>query len=137
MESSKKIWNFKVYKKHFRPYQQFWETLHLIYLTIINVKILILFKVFVKIMNKTTKKRIFTRSCRKKFFQQDLVNFFLVCSRGYQSKVKNTTCYEAFGTPLAWDAAQKNCAQNSFGTLVSIASAFENSDLLGLFGNHP
>ena len=57
---------------------------------------------------------------------------FLVCSRGYQSKVKNTTCYEAFGTPLTWNAAQTNCVQNSYGALASIGSAFENTDILGL-----
>ena len=59
-------------------------------------------------------------------------NQFLVCTKGYTSKVKNTTCYEAFGSPLSGNAAQTNCGINSYGTLVTVGSAFENSDLLGL-----
>ena len=60
-------------------------------------------------------------------------NNVLVCTRGYQSKIKNTTCYEAFGSPLSWDDAQTSCGTSSYGSLVTIGSAFENSDLLGDF----
>jgi hypothetical protein len=32
-----------------------------------------------------------------------------------------------------WDVSEAACAHQSYGNLVSIGSAFENSDLLGLF----
>ena len=55
----------------------------------------------------------------------------LVCPNGYTSKIKNNTCYALGEEALSWNDAQTSCGINSYGSLVTIGSAFENSDLLG------
>uniref|UniRef100_A0A914CPH3 C-type lectin domain-containing protein n=1 Tax=Acrobeloides nanus TaxID=290746 RepID=A0A914CPH3_9BILA len=56
------------------------------------------------------------------------IKHFNDCPFGYQSKVDNFTCYNTYPTPVNFTNGQAAC-MNTYSTLVTINSAFENSDL--------